>query len=281
MSQAKRHGSFADEMDSYLETGKETAAASEYKPLFELGRVLANRDYSQHSDPETMYHRIMRNKENGKETRGSRKKWTRLAASAASVAAVGIISLSIVQPSFASDIVSRIINTISLGHISVSQMEPSVTHIPIDEMKKQVMVSAQDQAASESNTLVVRDPGQLNQYTSFQVLLPSYQPEGYVFDRAEFYKDEQGVVSGSKYINIYYKQPATGKQIFMQQRHADEETAFGLSTTNKIEAIQIHGVDAVMTGEHSIDWETNGVLYSLTAKGLEKDEVIKIAESIR
>ncbi|MFM1653267.1 DUF4367 domain-containing protein [Brevibacillus sp. B_LB10_24] len=130
------------------------------------------------------------------------------------------------------------------------------------------------------NTLVVKDAEKLDQYTSFHVLLPSYHPEGYIFDRAEFYQDEQGGVSNSKYINIYYKNQVTGEEIFMQQRQADEETAFGAATSNKIEAIKMNGVEAVLTGEHTIDWEANGVLYSMSAKGLQPEEIIKVAESV-
>ncbi|MBD2862851.1 DUF4367 domain-containing protein [Paenibacillus oceani] len=211
-----------------------------------------------------------------------RKKWVRFSVTAASVAMVGIISLAAVQPSSASEMMGKIMNTISLGHISVSQVEPAPEQlagaIP-EEMKHQIMAQAKDQPV-KPDALVVKDPGQLNQYTSFHVLLPAYQPSGYTFDRAEFYKDEQGTVSGSKYIDIYYTNPETGKFIYMQQRHADEETAFSQSTTHQVNRVQVNHTDAVMIGEHSIDWEAGGVLYGITAKGLSKDEILKIAESI-
>ncbi|MBE9916880.1 DUF4367 domain-containing protein [Paenibacillus donghaensis] len=285
MSQNKRqHGHFAEKMDSYLKEGSNSSGIEEYNQLFEIGRMLASQDYSKQSDKEAMFRRLLHkhDKEKNKEKINIKKKrWTRIAASATLLAAVGIISLFIVQPSFASDLVDRIINTISLGHISVSQTEPPERTAITEEMKKQAVVMAHDQEALDSNTLVVNNAGQLNEYTSFKVLLPSYQPEGYVFDRAEFYKDEQGNVSNSKYINIYYKNSATSKEIFLQQRYADEETAFAASTTHKIQAIKINGADAVMSGEHTIDWEANGVLYTVSAKGLANEEVIKIAESIR
>lgn len=130
------------------------------------------------------------------------------------------------------------------------------------------------------NTLIVRDAEGLNRYTSFDVLLPGYNPEGYRFDRAELYKDKRGEARDSKYINIYDKHSSTGKEIFMQQRAADEETAYHVATSAKIEPLKINA-DAVLSGEHTLDWEAGGVLHSLTARDVSREELIKIAESIR
>lgn len=284
MSHTKRHSDFAVEMDSYLkQETKKAESNDEYKPLLEVGRILSKRDYSQHSDKETMYRRILNNQYLYKEgtNRLNRKIWVRFSVTAASLAVAGCISLLAVQPSSASELMGKIINTISLGHISVSQVEPPPEKWTIsEEMKKQIMAQKSDQP-KKPDPLVVREADQLNAYTSFNVLLPSYQPEGYVFDRAVFYKDGQGAVSNSKYIDIYYINQTTGKQIFMQQRHADHETAFAGSTTHKVDLVKVNNIDAIMTGEHTIDWEANGVLYGITAKGLHKEEILKLAESIR
>lgn len=252
----------------------------EDNPLLEISRMLAERDYSKQSDKEAIYRRILNDKLNDKENNDMkmRKVGTRFSVAAASLVVAGIVSLFSVQPSSASDLVGKIINTISLGHISVSQVEPMPDGLV--QMKKQDVVVQKSDQPQQANTLVVKDPGKLNPYTAFNVLLPNYLPEGYVFDRAEFYKDEQGTVSHSKYINLYFVNEKTGKLLFMQQRFADEETAFAASTTHKVDLVQINGTDAVMSGEHTIDWEAGGVLYGLTGKELPREEIIKIAESI-
>ena len=129
--------------------------------------------------------------------------------------------------------------------------------------------------------LVVKDPNEFNNYTCFNVVLPSYLPEGFEFDRAEFYEDENGVVENTKYIGLYFTNEKTGKYIYMQQRFADEETAYA-GGAKKVEEIKINGVDAVFYDDRNIDWEANGVIYALSGRGeITKDELIKIAESIK
>jgi len=66
----------------------------------------------------------------------------------------------------------------------------------------------------------------------------------------------------------------------MQQRHADEETAYEMSTNGTIENAKINGVDAVLNNGKAVDWEANGVLYGVTSASLDKDDLIKVAESI-
>lgn len=290
----KKHGHFADEMDAYLIKGAAEASSEEYRELFEIGRMLASRDCSKESNKAAMYRKLKQTSTDIDKERSSmktNKKWTRLATTAASLAAVSIISLAAVQPSSASDWVGKIITTISLKHISVSQSEPtpvdpqlaeggiSITALPDGGT---LMTSHPDNPTLPGpHKLTVQDAQSLNQYTSFNVLLPGYQPEGYAFDRAEFYKDDRGEVRDSKYINIYFKHSSTGKEIFMQQRLADEDTAYHVATDETVEALQINGADAALSGERTIDWEAGGVLYSLTAKDLPRKEIIKIAESIR
>lgn len=136
---------------------------------------------------------------------------------------------------------------------------------------------------SQLEILTVNDPNQLNDYTRFNVILPTYLPEGFSFDRAEFYKDDDGTVSNSKYINLYFTNEKTGKSFSMQNRFADEETAFSIATSGKVEGIKINDLDAVLVDEKNIDWEYDGVLYGLAGKksGLDRSELIRIAESIQ
>ncbi|MNY82618.1 hypothetical protein D3C86_2248380 [compost metagenome] len=54
-----------------------------------------------------------------------------------------------------------------------------------------------------------------------------------------------------------------------------------MSTSGKMEKVKVNGVDAVMMNDRTLDWEADGVLYGITTHGLERSEVLKIAESIR
>ncbi|MNP64105.1 hypothetical protein D3C76_1595760 [compost metagenome] len=100
-----------------------------------------------------------------------------------------------------------------------------------------------------------------------------------MFDRAEVYS------MADKYLDIYYLNNATGKMIHIQERLADEETAYAMSTEHKVEKVKVSGVDAVIVGGKTIDWEKDGVLYSImTGKSgikLDKSQLIKMAESVK
>lgn len=141
--------------------------------------------------------------------------------------------------------------------------------------------SSKDSSSLKKNILVVKDYSSLNKYNCFNVKLPSYLPKDYKFDRAEFYKGEDGIVS-KKYINLYFTNSKTGNYIHMQQRFGDEETKYGIGTDGKIEKVKVNGKDAVLSDNRNMDWENNGVLYSLSGRGaFGKDELIKIAESVK
>jgi hypothetical protein len=241
-------------------------------------------------------------------------------AAAILVAFVGVTSIAAIKPAFAQQIISRIISSISLGHINAVKYEypvdPNATlHLP-DELKGKVFdsdgkaidvitkenaeelytadgtkilgftkeengeIKISTQEDTDSNKLILTDSSELKKYLCFEVKLPNYLPDGYTFEKAELYKDEKGVVD-EKYVNIYFKNSKTGKTLYMQQSFACEETAYMAGTDGTMEKIQINGVDAVVFDSRSIDWENNNVLYFLSGRGeISKAELIKIAESI-
>ncbi len=133
---------------------------------------------------------------------------------------------------------------------------------------------------AKEKVLEVKDANELNKYTCFNVILPSYLPEGYKFDRAEFNKNEAGVVKDSSYISLYFTNEKTEKYIYMQQRFASEGMK-SASDGNNIEKIKINGVDAILSDGKEINWETSDVIYFLTSKSIKTNELIKIAESIK
>lgn len=292
----------------------------EYEELLEFGKVLAHKDFSEGSNKTVILNKARRRFAGHREETGLRKKHglRRPAVMLATLLTVCVLSVTFVQPSFAQEMLEKVLQTINSGHIVAHEVEytgdPNV--IP-EELKDKIydrngnalvtldaaqkvddiytadgekivgfengkLVTQSEADQDKPDVLIVRDSEKLNEYTMFDVGLPEYLPEGYVFDRAEFYKDDKGEVSRrSKYINLYFTNKETGKEIFSQQRHADEETAFEMSTDGTIEKVEINGVDAVMMNDRSVDWEANGVLYGVSSRSIDKNEIIKVAESIR
>lgn len=309
---------FSAELDGYL-NGIDIPHKLEYEEnheLLELGKNLAGKDFSKNSNKEAVLKKIQKNMylNEGDFIMKRPYKIKRIAVVAACLA---VVMITLMQTTFAQELFEKIKNSISLGHITAVQTEPlsqTEAHIIPDELKgklfdkdgkpleafsedvKEVFTAEGEKIVGFSNSeivtetqrekekerrLEIKNPEDLNKYISFKVILPGYLPEGYKFDRSELYKNEDGTVS-EKYINLYFTNETTGKVIYMQQRIANEETAYEISTDSKIEKAKINGVDAVIIDDRSINWEVDKVLYSLSGGGeFSKSELIKIAESIK
>ena len=323
MSKKSIEDLFSKEIDAYangIERSKKIQS-EEYNELLELGKNLMDNDFSKSSNKGKVFDRTLKNINNmGDGTVKKSNKARRTITKVASIALVCILGFSIMQTSFAQEVVGKIVKTISLGHItifegeSLENMEPvpvpaelkgkifdkdgkPVEELSVDKPQKiytvdgeeiayigsngEIITVAEDEKMREEEYLVVKDSNELNDYTCFNVILPSYLPEGFEFDRAEFYKDENGIVEDTKYINLYFTNEKTGKFIWMQQRFADEETGY-VTGANKVEEVKINGIDAIISDDKDIDWEANGVLYNILGRGeITRAELIKIAESIK
>lgn len=306
-------------MDAYLNgiQNVDKSNSEEFNELLEIGKTLANKDFSENSNKEAVFNKTLKNIN---EHKGDNimKKSNRIKKTAAAAAVFLVVGGVFTQTSFAKGLAEKVINRISLGHITAEQMqEPSQVAIPtdlkgkiFDKNKNPVTVvtkntgklytksgeeiatilngkivtvseaKAEDEKI-EKNMLIVKNSSSLNKYTCFNVKLPSYLPEGYKFDRAEFYKDNDGSVN-NKYIDLYFTNAKTGKYIQMQQRFACKETKYEDGTDGKIEKVKVNGKDAILSDNKSMDWENSGVLYNLSGRGVfGKTELIKIADSIK
>lgn len=155
-----------------------------------------------------------------------------------------------------------------------------ITEFTMNDGSVTKIKSVKDDNSRSENTVYVTDSSKLDEYTCFKVKLPSYLPEGYAFDRAEFYKDNDGNVKDSKYAQLYFKNQKTGKEISMQERFACDETKT-VGNAENIEKININGAEAILSNARNIDWEADGTIYFLSGKNIGKDEAIKIAESVK
>ncbi|MFC6652998.1 DUF4367 domain-containing protein [Paenibacillus rhizoplanae] len=284
----------------------------------ELGRYLASQDFSRESDPAAVLRQVRSRSIQRQQEDDSMKNNQRIRRPvmiAASLLVAAVVSVSFVRPSFAQEMLERVLKSVNLGHIEVAQMDGSATPVFPEALKGQIFdqdgnpvtsfeampkaifnaageaivrfdgdkpitKSEQEQLDKEASEqkFTVKEAAELDQYALFKVKLPEYLPEGFVFDHGEFYKDEEGV--SGQVVELFFGSKDKNKRIWMQLRLANEENAFVLSTDDKVEQVKLKGTDAALVGGRSLDWEANGVMYGLSTRGLDRAEVLKIAESI-
>ncbi|WP_145321767.1 DUF4367 domain-containing protein [Paenibacillus xylanexedens] len=267
------------------------AGTEENRELLELGQALSGKDFSQYSNRSAVLFKVraMNNKQEAN-TMKNKRGFKRPAIALSAVLAGGVLSITIAQPSFAQDIVDKVLASFNLGHIEVAQIEPQAQ--PTESTGKQSYKAAKEGeqsyiAAKEGeqdpdiaeHILSIKDTTKLADYADFPVKLPQYLPEGYAFDRAEFYRDVEEV--SGKYVNLHFTNKETKGSIYMQQRLPDEESAFETGTDGKIEELQLNGVKAILMDDRTLLWETKDALYSLSSGSVNRSEIIRIAESIR
>lgn len=280
--------------------------------LEDLDSLLRGIDFSQDSDREGIYQKTltrMNDRHRGGKPMKGLKGFSQKFVGVAAALTITIVGVSLVQPSFSQSIYQKIID---LGHIVGFISQPAKGPLPeylqgklynaqgelidayelmvgteiynaagervynIDQGGNLITVPEEDQ---EDDKLVVKDVEQIQGYTSFEVKLPSYLPEGYQFDRAEFYREKEGV--SPDYVNIIFVQRDTGKTLFMQQRVASEDTAYSFDALEGLEKVEVGTSIGILSDDKNLDWEYNGVLYGLSTKGnISREEILRIGKSI-
>ncbi|GJM83939.1 hypothetical protein HMSSN139_64350 [Paenibacillus sp. HMSSN-139] len=317
MDNQDQYRRFEADLDALLE-GRENPAnqTGEDKGLLAFGGMLAAADLGAGAHKEAVKQRISGQAATRRTARGLTGR--KVAGGVAVAAALAlVIGIGFTPSSFASGILDRIISTVTLGHITVFQVETPSEEAsaplpealqgkvftkdgkPVYELNshtgplytaegeeiagfanKEIVTKAQAEAEAKEGILTLTNPDALSNSTDFRVKLPAYLPEGYAFSRAEQYLDEQGNAS-PKYMSLYFANAGTGNEIYLQQRLADEETAYASSTQDEIKKTQVGDADAVIVNGNSIAWEADGVMFDLVAKGLDESELIRIAESLK
>lgn len=237
------------------------------------------------------------------------------------IVAVAAVSVcGVMQTAVAQEFVGKIIKTISTDHIKVNQDEKvEWTKMPVPEKLKgklyladgtevseftpdmtafytadgekiahmdaetgEILTEAEAKKKHDEMILTEYDVNKIDEYLCFTSQLPTELPEGYSFNRAEFYKDENGKVEDSKYLSLYFTNQITGKEIYVQERFADDETAYETGTDGTVEEIDINGVKAILQDEADLDWEADGLLFGIsTRNNISKEELIKMANSFK
>ncbi|WP_068782926.1 DUF4367 domain-containing protein [Paenibacillus phocaensis] len=321
MNHQEQHRRFEADVDALLDGCVGSAEpVGAHSDLLAIGRTLAAADFGAADHKGAVKRRIAQRNAAAGALRG-RVGWKFAGIAAIAAASAIVVGVAFTQPTFASTMLSRIISTISLGHITAIQVEPPSENLsypipkdmrgqiftkegkPVDEVTAQtgplytadgqeiydftngrIVTKAEAEAQEKEGVRILTDPDTLSAHTSFKVKWPDYLPEGYTFNRAEQFVDEQGEVS-PKYIKLYFSKGDTGKEIKVMEAYADEEAAYIWSTDGTIEQAKVNGTDAVIINEHTLDWEADGLYLTVHTKGMgekiEKSELIRIAESLK
>lgn len=292
--------------------------SAESLELLELGKALAGQDFS-NSHRTAVLSKVQSSAHFKQEVTNMKIKsrLRRPAMIMASILIAGGLSISFVKPSFAEELFGRVLQKINLVNIIASEMDPDVAPPFPEEWKgklfdkdgnvitsftkklgevynadgeqivnfdgdKLITKSEQEQRDKETaeRMLAVKSQAELDRYALFKVKLPEYLPEGFAFDRGEFYTSEEGAVNG-KYLILFFTSKNKKQDIKMHLCISDKETAYEISTSGKMEKVRVNGVEAVMMNDRTLDWEADSVLYDIATHGLKPSEVLKIAESIR
>lgn len=311
---------FTNSLDDYLNHGKMPSETEMHDPevadLLALGKKLSEIDFDAKAYKAQAREEVFAASVALDSATIWQKGWFIKGAIAAAAVSL-FVGVMFSPPAIAGEWMGKIIKTLSLGYIEIQQVEPENNPVPYELQGKifdehgnaltQMSVSDQKVYTADGEEIAgvrdgviitkqdaerdlndigmttIHDAAKLNDHTNFEVKVPAYLPEGYQFERAEQYNNDDGLPA-PEYINLYYRN-TQGQELKLFQREASEETAYGLSTESRVEEIEINGQPAALIGNSSIDWQSDGVLYSLAAdkigQSLNKEELIKIAESIK
>ena len=147
--------------------------------------------------------------------------------------------------------------------------------------KSEVLTREEYNERENSKMTTMTNPEEAKPYLAFDFSLPGYMPEGYAFDRIQLFNDENGKpVENCEYAYVYFSNGDHAKDIYLQLRLMNEETAYEADIGN-VEEIEVNGNKGVI-GERTINVEIDGVMYMLmaSASGIDNEQLIKMAESI-
>jgi hypothetical protein len=292
---------FSEDVDNILAGDPQVSRPelqSEYNDLLNLAAVLASADLAPESQKQQILRRQLINRCLAKNTAEDNKEVImknflrkhRPAMLTCSFAMVAMLGFYLIFPGVLTAMANSIGNILKLG--------PYVTLIADDaapEPAPATPLTAEQQAQLDKNGYVEytdkngnlvlistwgEPPVDKVNYSkladaqkgvSYKLLVPTYLPQGYSFKNAECYKGSQ------KYITLNFQGP--GQDITLMQRLMNEQTKYE-AAGEKVEPVTINGNNGAWV-DSSLTWGIDDVNYILIAKGQSKDEIMKIAESVK
>lgn len=227
-------------------------------------------------EQERMKQRMM---EQRMQQKNSQKKHSRRPWGAVAVAAVCVAMFS--QTAFAQEMWGRLVNQVELdGGVTISHSEVTAEDIQEilsnPEQLKAVLGSAGVDGYVKGETTVITNQEELAGMLCFPPLFPQTLPEGYAFDHADFFPENDGTISG-KYLQMYYQND--DDEIFIEERYLDEETAFSSGTDGELQEVEVCGVKGALD-KTSVTWVKDGICYTVIGHELTQTQLMDLANSM-
>ena len=211
------------------------------------------------------------------EQKNGQKKHNRRPWGAVAAAAVCVAMLS--QTAFAQEMWGRLVNQVELdGGVTISHSEVTPEDVAEILSNPDLMeqISKSNEGVDESMVLHETDQSKLAEMLCFTPLFPETLPDGYAFDHANLFKDDDGTIS-NKYLHMYYKNG--DDEIFIEERYLDEETAFSTGTDGELQEVEVCGVKGALD-ETSITWVKDGICYTVIGHELNQTQLMDLANSM-
>jgi len=292
---------FNEEVDNILAGDPQVSRPelqSEYNDLLNLAEVLASVDLAPESQKQKILRRQLINRCLAKNTAGNNKEVImknflrkhRPAMLTCSFAMVAMLGFYLIFPGALTAMANSIGNILKLGpYVTLiaddAAPEPAPATSLTAEQQAQLDKNGYVEYTDENGNLVTigtrtKPPVDTVSYSnltdaqegvSYKLLAPTYLPQGYAFKNAECFKGSQ------EYITLNFQGP--GKDIILMQRLLNEQTKYE-SAGGEVEPVTVNGNNGAWV-DSSLTWGIGDVNYTLIAKGQSKDEIMKIAESVK
>ncbi len=113
---------------------------------------------------------------------------------------------------------------------------------------------------------------------TFDLRVPSYLPDGYGFDRATVFGDLYG--NGQEMVSLQY---TDGSGVLHLTERVSDDSDQSEPAMGEPKIVSINGTAGEFTsmfGMNTLQWSADGIDYSLSSGEFEKDELVKVAESL-
>lgn len=297
---------FSAEIDGYIQ-GIEPVSKSksqEYNSLLDLGKTLADTDFSAKSKEDEVFNKVFKNVENkGDNIMKKCNKRRRPVVIAASLAATVLVTGSLMQTSFAKEMTSKILKAFNVGNYTAvildEKDEPSEFNIP-DEFKGEIV----DKNGKAIEVFTKQNRDELYTKTGEKIAYINIKEKRIVTEvQAEAEKKNEGGVVEVKDINkanekLCFKVNLPtylpeGYKFEKAELFGDKDDVsdkcVGLTfksektgktiymqqrwvceetkcygNSGKVEEIKINGVKALLSDDRNLNWESNNVMNFLS-----------------
>ncbi|MDO5516024.1 MAG: DUF4367 domain-containing protein [Clostridium sp.] len=272
-----------------------------------LGSMLSNIDFSKDTDKDEVYEKTIKNIKKEEGNNMNRKKLRNCSIAAATLL---IVSLVAIKPTWAVEAFNNVLKTIHLEQVEYNHMSHDKVPLPdwcqgkvfdkdgnpvtesdpydrdrklytadgkeIYEMKNQTIITVDEK---DKYLVKVTDQNEINDYINFDIRIPEYIPDGFTFDRGESEKYHEDDPKGSlRGMAITFK---NGDKEFTVDEFNNEGEPLAIMGTEDMKKFTLDGIDFVEYENGILYWNKDDISYGIAGEGVDRDTLIKIAESIK